>query len=43
VLLELSVLGGIGGQLGADGEEFALNPQDDGVPAAILDLSAGNT
>ena len=37
VLLQLVVLGGVGRQLGADGEQLALDPQDDGVAAAILD------
>jgi len=37
MLLQLVVLGGVGGQLGADREELALHPQDDGVPAAVFD------
>jgi hypothetical protein len=41
MLLQLVVVGGIGRQLGADREELALDPQDDRVPAAVLDQGAG--
>jgi hypothetical protein len=41
VLLQLVVLGGVGRQLGANREELALDPQDDHVPAAVLDQGAG--
>ena len=37
MLLELVVLGGVGCQLGANREELALHPQDDGVAAAVFD------
>jgi len=37
MLLQLVVLGAIGGQLGADGEELTLHTEDGGVPAAVLD------
>jgi hypothetical protein len=37
MLLQLVVLGRVRGQLGADREELALHPQDEGVPAAVFD------
>lgn len=40
MLLQLVVLGGIGRQLGPDREELALDPQDDRMPAAVLDEGA---
>ena len=40
MLLQLVVLGRIGRQLGADREELALDPQDDRMPAAVLDQGA---
>ncbi len=41
VLLQLLVLGRIGCQLGTDREELALDPQDDRMPAAVLDQCSG--
>ncbi len=41
VLLQLVVLGSIGRQLGADREELALDPEDDRMPAAVLDQCSG--
>lgn len=37
MFLEIAVLRGIGGELGADREELTLDPQDDGVPRRIGD------
>lgn len=42
VLLQLVVLGGIGRQFGADGEQLALDPEDDRVPAPVPDQGAGD-
>src|SRR5437764_2700424 len=39
VRFELAVLGGISRQLGAYREKLALDPEDDGVTAAGLDMS----
>src|SRR2546430_2212752 len=41
MLFQLVVLGRIGRQLGAHGEELALDAQDDGVAAAIRDQGSG--
>jgi hypothetical protein len=41
MLLQLVVLGRVGRQLGAHGEELALDAQDDGVAAAVRDQGAG--
>src|SRR5256714_8007343 len=41
MLLQLVVLGPAGRQLGAHGEELALDAQDDGVAAAVRDQSPG--
>jgi len=43
MLLQLVVLGRVRRQLGADGEELALYPQDDGVPAAVFDQCPRHT
>lgn len=37
MLLQLVVLGRVGCEFGAHREEFALDPQDDGMPSAVLD------
>src|SRR5438132_1862815 len=41
VLLQLAVLGPVGRQLGAHGEELALDAQDDGMAAAVSDQGPG--
>jgi hypothetical protein len=43
MLLQLVVFGSVGRQLGADGEELALDPQDDRMPGTVLDQGAGHT
>ena len=41
MLLELVILRHVGGQLGANGKQLALDPQDDRMPAAVLDQRPG--
>jgi len=43
MLLQLVVLGRVRRELGADREELALHPQNDGVPAAVFDHRPGHS
>jgi hypothetical protein len=42
MLLQFRVLDGVSSELGADGEELALDSQDGGVPLAIADQRSGD-